>query len=343
MTETETETRNYTGVTTGQIVAEMLKENTGRGLCDSGDAYGRNWQRNAARDFAAGPVVSCTWRTWRKEGEPHGVPEPDTTISLYHWMVGCLEFDPEMQARLDAFVANEDVEDESWLGIQEMFAEHEHAAGLHEREPNTINTYNDPDSWHCSQVLQYVEVYAEDRQEPSHLIVSVHGGCDVRGGYTAPKCFKLRVEYYEALDKAQVRTLGMGDSWWGYGDGCWRYCDASDDAPVSDPCTLPCYELDWLDEEPAFAEINAAIGRVEVERAALTATTLSADQIYAAGQQLDNAAVNLADERTALAVELLAGWHDACTFVADNRLYMVYTPKDHEFAACKEVVAYSDL
>ena len=36
---------------TERKLTAMLQENTGRSMLDSGDAYGRNWQRNQTRDF----------------------------------------------------------------------------------------------------------------------------------------------------------------------------------------------------------------------------------------------------------------------------------------------------
>jgi len=40
---------------TAQKLAEMLQENTGRSILDSGDYYGRHWQRNQGRDFESEP------------------------------------------------------------------------------------------------------------------------------------------------------------------------------------------------------------------------------------------------------------------------------------------------
>lgn len=355
MQELETETRDYVGVTTEQIIVEMLTENTGRGICDSGDAYGRNWQRNQGKSFADQPVVSCTWSTWRDRENPksgcfdYGTPEMNATVSLYHWMTKCLDFDPEMQKQLDEFAATEDMSDESWLGIQEHFAAH-----LHElnggTEPNTINTYNDPDSWDCSQVLQYVMVYTDDSDyEPSHLIVSVHGGCDIRGGYTTPKCLKLAVEYYEALEKASVRSLSAGDHWWDYEGGSWsRGCEHSEDAPVNDIFDVPCYDIDWLyhvsneAEDPALRDIADALARIGTQREALTGTTLTDEQRQVSNLQLDSAAHSLNEALFSAVVDLLGARHGACTLVYERRLFLIYTD-NAGMTVSEEVTAYNDL
>ena len=40
---------------TKAVIADMLQENTGRHMLDSGGAYGRNWERNQGRDFDSEP------------------------------------------------------------------------------------------------------------------------------------------------------------------------------------------------------------------------------------------------------------------------------------------------
>jgi hypothetical protein len=37
--------------TTEQVLIGVLKGNTGRAICDSGDVYGKHWERNQNRDF----------------------------------------------------------------------------------------------------------------------------------------------------------------------------------------------------------------------------------------------------------------------------------------------------
>jgi hypothetical protein len=53
-------------------------------------------------------------------------------------------------------------------------------------EPMVVNTYNHENL--LSQVLQYVYFETDDN---SYVILSIHGGCDVRGGYTRPRVFEL--------------------------------------------------------------------------------------------------------------------------------------------------------
>ena len=208
---------------TEQTILGMLTENTGAHLLDSGGAYGRNWERNQGRDFANEPRVSASFFSWKSSGEPRRL-EIDATVSLYHWMRENLEFDAEMQARLDAYIEEQPAY-VSWHTIAEEFAEEEQQR-IAEREdidardyPRTVNTYNEIDNWDLSQVLEF-RILTEDGYTPTHLILQVHGGCDVRGGYTAPVCFRIKgAEEYSWIDSASVNEVWAGGFYWGYEKG----------------------------------------------------------------------------------------------------------------------------
>lgn len=240
MTEVETPT-------TEEVVIGMLTENTGRHLLDSGGAYGRNWERNQGLDFEAEPACSYSFSVY------DGKLSVDASISLYHWMLHNLEYDPEMQARLDLYA--EEHPNDSAYELTEGFADEEQQRlndewGTDARGfPNTINTYNDPDSWGLSQVLQFAAVAAEGSYDATHLIVQVHGGCDVRGGYTMPKCFRIRTSDYEWLDSARTSTVFAGDWWWEYeGSGLgWMQIWCGEDRAV--PPSLPdsIFDLEAVD------------------------------------------------------------------------------------------------
>lgn len=336
-TEDIVKTRDYTGVTTEQIVTEMLTENTGRGICDSGDHYGRNWSNNQTRDFTHESEVRCTWSVWRKSDstEP-GRAEMCGTVSLYHWLNDHFEFDAELQAELDQYAEHEAPESH-WLGLSEEFANHLHAMGRGESEPNVINTYNDPDNIDLSQVLQYTQLFLEDCHEPSHLIINVHGGCDVRGGYASPKVMKLTTDYYEALDHARVKTLCAGDHSWDYGYG--NDCDPSDNAPDKNILTLPCYDLDWLEDE-RLVELDALIVRIDRDQTTLKeGGTLTPERTL----ELEAARASATLERIEIAADVLTDMHAAATYVHDRKLFLVYIAEGQcGDPVTEEVKAYNE-
>ncbi|MDX9971909.1 MAG: hypothetical protein RBU21_02855 [FCB group bacterium] len=234
MTEVETPT-------TEEVVIGMLAENTGRHFLDSGGAYGRNWERNQGRDFRKD--LSCFY-SFSVYGSKLGV---DASISLYRWVVHNLEYDPEMQARLDLYA--EDRPDASAYELAEGFADEEQQRHNYEWVvdaegfPRGINTYNDPDTWGLSQVIQFQEVAAEGSYCATHLILQVHGGCDVRGGYTMPKCFRIRSGGdCEWIETAQTSTVWAGDWWWEY-EGSWlgrikSWCGEGQEVPPSLPDSI---------------------------------------------------------------------------------------------------------
>ena len=159
---------------TNGVIAAMLRENTGRHMLDSGDAYGRNWQNNQSTDFDAEPYA-----TVETPSVYYGSLELDVTVSAFHWLTERLDYAPDWQAKFDAFAEEHD--NEHWLQDMEVFAESV------ADDFQTVNTYNE--DCHISQTLQFT-VFEDDDAGDWIVALQVHGGCDVRGGYTAPKLFR---------------------------------------------------------------------------------------------------------------------------------------------------------
>lgn len=174
--------RNYTD--TQKKVFEMLIENTGSHFLDSGGAYGRNWQRNQAKtidDFANEPEELIQLDMKYKE--------ICRTISVFHYLSD-LELDDicerfnNINENADNWEADADiygVSTEAWEDLTE----------LNEVEvERSWNTYNGESD--LSQVLQgsTLEINGE-----GYFLIQIHGGCDVRGGYTNARLFRARCGY----------------------------------------------------------------------------------------------------------------------------------------------------
>jgi len=176
-------------VTTSDVLKAMLTENTGTHFLDSGGANGRAWQRNQGRDFDKEPSGILSVRIWKPAEHK---ADWDVTLSTYHFLNERVRFLPDWQARFDAYVESHDYERRStpWLALMEGFFDdlkergHEVTGPSGGDERFTVNTYNHPSF--LSQVLQYVAAAVDD--VPLYLL-QIHGGADVRGGYTAPKFF----------------------------------------------------------------------------------------------------------------------------------------------------------
>jgi len=195
---------------TAKVLKAMLTENTGVHMLDSGGAYGRSWQANQGRAFEAEPAATINI------GEGY----IDIMRSTFHFLNECLEFDEAMNERFQAFNRAEDPGNQTpWLPLTEEFAESIEASGIYgEGDPLTINTYNH-DSL-LDQVIQYVYFEIE---EQGYVLLQIHGGCDVRGGYTAPKAFRCNIEDSQSIfsDGDATITCKGGDHRWYVQEGDW--------------------------------------------------------------------------------------------------------------------------
>ena len=161
-------------------IYNMLTEKTGTHFLDSGGDNGRQWQRNAGKslaDFEAEPEETFTFDY--KDGEIQ------RTVSVFHFLTGggldlddlCNEFntlqDTHNNWEADANVYGASAE--AWAYLKDF---------NDVKVLRTWNTYNGDSD--LSQVLQGSSI--EVNGEP-YLLVQVHGGADVRGGYTDAKLF----------------------------------------------------------------------------------------------------------------------------------------------------------
>lgn len=197
---------------TSEVLAAMLKENTGSHMLDSGGIYGRNWQRNQDRDFDAESRAILKFESWRD----HEV-SVNLTHNVYHWLLERFEYDSELDSRLQQIIEDSD-RYTSYGECIEIFLdqlrdnEDNDLTGLYgDSDPIGDNTYNHESL--LSQVLQYT--YFELNNTP-YVILQIHGGCDVRGGYTAPKVFSCNDDaaiFYDADGSIYCDNRECSASW----------------------------------------------------------------------------------------------------------------------------------
>jgi len=204
------------------IIAKMLTENTGTNFLDSGGANGRAWQRNQGRKFAEEPAATLDFK--------YGI---DVTLNVYHWLADRLELSKSMDQKFRRFCAKPEHKDESYFALVGLWLEYlgkgEHKpAGLYgEGDPMTVNTYNGEDL--LSQVLQYT-LFRLDFT--TYVVLSIHGGADVRGGYTRPRVFEVSGEETSIFDNARASIYCTGDrdacgAYWDTDNGCNWYREGS--------------------------------------------------------------------------------------------------------------------
>jgi len=77
---------------TKEIIAEMLTENCGTHMLDSGGAYGRHFQRNQGRDFESEKSTTVKFEIY------NGKLDISMEHNVYHWLVNRLELATELDS-----------------------------------------------------------------------------------------------------------------------------------------------------------------------------------------------------------------------------------------------------
>ena len=166
---------------TEAVIYGMLTENTGTHFLDSGGSNGRAWQRNAMK----------TLEDFKNEPEAYfeGGEYPEVGKSTFWHLVNNLEHDAGLTAAYHEFAKA--YEDEGWLEINELWLDKlgiEEEGEFYSDARFTFNTYNFSDYWLVDQTLLGT---AFGMGGSEYVILQVHGGADVRGGYTRPQVFRM--------------------------------------------------------------------------------------------------------------------------------------------------------
>lgn len=230
-------------VTTAEVLKKMLVENTGRSMLDSGGipqydengnythsagGYGRNYERNSLVDFDNQP------RSWvefhlRKNKETGLELEILYTASLYHWLLDRVEYEPGMDELFRDFCAEstDSYLDDMVNWVKKIAEERgvEVAGGCYgDSAPERaaiINTAGHESV--LSQDIQFLPFVLDD--EP-FVLLQIHNGADIRGGYTRPRvfgpgsCYDLDYLYMFADGSVVCDTCGA--RW--YTDDAYHWC-----------------------------------------------------------------------------------------------------------------------
>jgi hypothetical protein len=180
-------------------IVSMLKENTGVHFLDSGGAYGRNWERNQGRKFWDEP--SCQVDVSGKEDGTIG--EILISYNLSHYLLNFLDLNEttrKLNNEFNRFIDKPDNQEKCWLELMEDFAEELKENGRVSLW-NTFNSYNYDNL--LSQVIQGTWLVVKEYSE-EYVILQIHNGCDVRGGYTRPYIFHVPEPNYFHLAQFDV-------------------------------------------------------------------------------------------------------------------------------------------
>jgi hypothetical protein len=178
-------------------IVEMMKENTGVHMMDSGGAYGRNWERNQDFSFATTKEAELSISSYGIE----------VTINVAHWLKDNFAYPEAINKIYKAFCENSE---DNHLADMGKFVYMLQGLTDCDIEWFSENSYN-RDSL-LSQVIQYIafevneemaeklsakysEVISEEATPGYYALISLHNGCDVRGGYTRARIFQMEELY----------------------------------------------------------------------------------------------------------------------------------------------------
>ena len=165
---------------TTEKIINILKENTGSHMLDSGGAYGRHWERNQDRDFETEPACLV-----EISGNEDGtINYFNVNYNIYHFLKNYLEIDEhskKMEKRFYKFSNSQEMKHENWWNCVEAFAK---------KQKLEINgpsyTYN------FDNILsQNIQFWTFEYNDDKYIILQVHNGCDARGGLTKPAFFRI--------------------------------------------------------------------------------------------------------------------------------------------------------
>jgi len=243
---------------TKQVIAKMLKENTGSHFLDSGGSpkydkngnylgsshgYGRHFERNQLRTF---------------EDEPYSILRIDEygieyTRNIFHFLTENLYYEKNLNNSLYTFERNVskgiyqdrfDVDEYSnWYAIVDAWLKFKnYSSGYRD------NTYNGENNL-TQDFIFHMFTDEPDIQDPDfysceYVIIQIHNGCDARGGYTAPKIFSYEDMLLSPADGViycEKHEYGVNNHMWYTDDNYHWYQDNRGD-------NLESYKLVNLEE-----------------------------------------------------------------------------------------------
>jgi hypothetical protein len=175
---------------TEKVLVTMMRDNTGASILDSGGAYGRAWQRALKEDFGKRERATVEGRVSRYNGKTELCL--DVSIDLFSYLAEKLTYDRAMTRQFEKFSKLPENENDHWLGLMRAFPEwiaDKRDARLGEHS-GVENSYNH--DCYLSGTIQFA--FFELNHE-AYCLLQIHGGCDVRGGYTGPIAFTCEDNY----------------------------------------------------------------------------------------------------------------------------------------------------
>lgn len=183
---------------TEQVITEMLTESTGKAFIDSGDAYGRHWEENQISiKKGKQPLFAHRYDSDKTAELIATIPIFDY-LSLMEYTEDCQMLEnllPHLNFDVLHYIEDAIANPSNYNKKMQLFEESELFGS------KVGNTYNGEDL--LSQGFQYIW-FEYDKED--YIAISIHNGCDIRGGYTDIHIFKVQwsEEVYFAKSEAII-------------------------------------------------------------------------------------------------------------------------------------------
>ena len=163
----------HSQLNTENVVYSMLTENTGKHFLDSGMENDRHWQQNRLKTIKEFKLQNkiVEWNIYNEK------LECSVSYPVFRFLVDNLNYNEEQTKELRKYEKPDRTYLEDILDYVENTFEI--------TEPKSFNTY-EMEECSLSQVIQFSFI---EYGEKNYVILQVHNGCDVRGGYTKPVVF----------------------------------------------------------------------------------------------------------------------------------------------------------
>lgn len=172
------------------LLLEQFKTNTGTHFLDSGGESGRRWQQNATKtfaDFMSQPAVTVEGLEDLKPGAT--TEDIWLSVDTFQYMLDTLELDSLCREFNSRPVS--DWDSEAAYGLSSDGEQFLTDQGLEIQKP--WNSYNyDSNLDYTLQGAGLIFEGQSNFEHPEYVLLQIHLGADVRGGYTDAKLYKLQ-------------------------------------------------------------------------------------------------------------------------------------------------------
>jgi hypothetical protein len=171
-------------MTNKEIIYNMLTEDTGTHMCDSGGVSGRHWQKNQKKSIE--DFINEPYETLETDGDYKYYCR-----SLFHHLNETCEYLEQETKEFNNWVKQDlyNYDNPNGRAFNDLYDVQEYLSKEYDYDFNSENTCNFDND--LDQGIAYVYNWDTDI-----IALSIHNGADSRGGYTDFKLFRIDESFH---------------------------------------------------------------------------------------------------------------------------------------------------